>query len=431
MLIQFSVANFRSFKEASCLSMATDASTKELPENINMFQQSGKQKKKSALLKSAAIYGPNASGKSKLVDALGYMKFFIINAARQQRGDENSWVSPFKLDSITLEQPSVFEITFVLQSDQGKSIKYEYGFAVTKQRVVEEWLFEYRTSHATQLFVRTYEAKKKGYKWAFGGGLKVGDIHERTLENVLFLSKSAQENHKHLAPIFDWFRQTLIVISSQRDYEAMTRDCLKSDFENKKKRILHFLKDADVGITDLQIVKKNLEIDKKIFPSYMSHEEKIYIKDQMRMQLQSVHVMKDTGQKVAFNFLEDESDGTIAMLALAFILIEAIDKERVLVIDEFDKSLHPLLIKELIKAFHRFSRNSQLIFTTHDIEQMDEEMFRKDQIWLMEKNRQEASILYRLSDLKGIRKEHAFDRRYLLGAYGGLPILGKFDLRSK
>lgn len=433
MLIEFSVTNYRSVKETQTLSMITDGSTSELPANISMVQLPGtKQKKNQPLLRSAIIYGPNASGKSTLVDALGWMRYFIINAARQQRGDEILWVLPFKFNSKTLEQPSVFEITFALQHPSGKRIKYEYGFAITKHQVVEEWLYEYRTSHATKLFVRAYDHKKSKFKWEFGGGLKAGDTSQRTLDNVLFLSKAAQDNHEYLSPIFDWFHKTLDVLPSNRENSDICRKYFRTEFSTKKPRLLQFLQDADISITDLQILQKKSDFDEKKLPPDISPEQKAYIKDQFELQLKSVHIMKDTGKKVELDFFAEESDGTTAMLALASVFIPAIDKEKVLIIDELDKSLHPLLIKALLQAFHAYSENSQLIFTTHNLHQMDEKMFRKDQIWLMEKEHQtESSSLYRLSDLKGIRKEHAFDRRYTLGAYGALPILGNFDLRTK
>lgn len=412
MLINFSITNFRSFKGIQSLLMSTDASTEEIPKNINKLLLPGSHKKYTSLLKSAVIFGPNASGKSTLIDALEYMRSFIIDSARMQRGDEITWVSPFKLDPATLQEPSVFQVTFILPTDHGKNIKYEYGFAVTRERIVEEWLFEYRSSRATQLFVRSYKAKKHETIWSFKEGLKVGDIHKRTLENTLFLSKAAQENHEHLAPVFDWFRQTLVVQSSHRDNDSIIRNCIKNNFESRKEKILHFLHDADIGIADLQVMQKQIH------------------GDESGARLHSVHMMG--ANKVEFDFLNDESDGTIAMLALASILIDGLNKERIFVIDELDKSLHPLLIRGLVEAFHKFSNHSQLIFSTHDIQQMDEKLFRKDQIWLIEKKHPgESSLLYRLSDLKGIRKEHAFDRRYLLGAYGALPILGNFDMSTK
>ncbi|MGD0664220.1 MAG: ATP-binding protein [Rhabdochlamydiaceae bacterium] len=397
MLIEFSVTNFKAFKDTQTLKLSLDRATKGLMENIH---------KKSSLLKSAFIYGPNASGKSTLIEALRLMRFFIIESARTQRGDEINWAVPFRLNSETLEQPTVFEATFILQS----GIKYEYGFAATKTRVMEEWLLEYRSQRPTHLFKRSYNPRKKETKWDFKGGLRPGDIHKRTLENTLFLSKAAQENHEYLAPVFDWFRQNLVVQSAQRDNDSIIRNCMEGDFNEKKKKILHFLQDADVGITDLQILKTHEQLGR----------------------LQSVHIMQNTSRPVEFDFLNDESDGTISMLALASYLIDASTHSHVFVIDELDKSLHPLLIRELLLAFHKFTKNSQLIFTTHNIQHMDEELFRKDQIWFMEKNRpSESSSLFRLSDLKGIRKEHAFERRYLHGAYGALPILGKFDLGSK
>jgi hypothetical protein len=182
----------------------------------------------------------------------------------------------------------------------------------------------------------------------------------------------------------------------------------------------------------LQLTEKQLTIGGSRFPESVPDVELDLAKEQSGTKLQSIHVVHDTGQRVEFDFTRDESDGTQALLALASLFMEAADKAQVIVVDELDKNLHPLLIQMLLRAFHNFSKGSQLIFTTHNLHQMDEDQFRKDQIWLMEKDRlTESSFLYCLGDLKGIRKEHAFDRRYLLGAYGALPVLGEFDLRMK
>ena len=222
--------------------------------------------------------------------------------------------------------------------------------------------------------------------------------------------QAAQENHEQLTPVFDWFRQTLHVLSADRSNHTIIHEYLRTGFEVKKPSLLQFLHNADIGIVDLRLMRERDD----------GH------------QLQSIHLMRGSKQKVVFAFDAQESDGTRAMLALATFLTQAAHCPQVLFIDEIDKSLHPLLLKALFKAFHSLKMPSQLVFTLLDAQQMDEELFRKDQIWLMEKDHEKrASVLYSLADLKGIRKEHAFDRRYLSGAYGALPFLGKFDLGHK
>jgi len=433
MLIRFSVTNFRSIKETQFLSMEASHTISELPDHVsNVELTESNRQKQEHLLKSAVIFGPNASGKSNVVEALGHVGHFIINAARLQRGDEIKWGAPFKLDSKASGQPSVFEIVFVQKNRNGQTFKYEYGFALTSERIIEEWLLEYRSGRPTQLFSREYDPETQETSWHFGGGLKVGDIPQRTLDNVLFLSKAAQENHLVLSQVFDWFLHVLTVLPSTRNNNTIIQHYLKTDFEKRKSRLLRFLSDADIRIVDLQLTEKQLKIRGSRFPENVPDIESDLAKKQSGTKLQSIHVVRDTGQRVEFDFTRDESDGTQALLALASLFMEAADRKQVIVVDELDKNLHPLLIQMLLRAFHNFSKGSQLIFTTHNLHQMDEDQFRKDQIWLMEKDRlTESSFLYCLGDLKGIRKEHAFDRRYLLGAYGALPVLGEFDLRMK
>lgn len=433
MLVRFSVTNFRSIKETQSLSMEASRAISEMPTHISHIElMESNRPKQVNLLKSAVIFGPNASGKSNVVEALGHMRHFIINAARLQRGDEIKWVSPFKLDSRVSRLPSIFEIMFIQQTRNGQTFKYEYGFALTNERIVEEWLLEYRSGRPTQLYSRKYNPKTQETSWHFGGSLKVGDIPQRTLDNVLFLSKAAQENHPVLSQVFDWFLHVLTMLPSARNNNSIIQHYLKTDFEKKKSRLLQFLSDADISIVDLQLTEKQTTTGSNRFPESVPDRETDLIKEQLETKLQSIHLVHDTGQKVEFDFRYDESDGTQALLALASLFMEAADRKQVIVVDELDKNLHPLLIQTLLRAFHKYSQGSQLIFTTHNLHQLDEDQFRKDQIWLMEKDRQtESSFLYCLGDLKGIRKEHAFDRRYLLGAYGALPVLGEFNLRKK
>ena len=191
MLISFSVTNFRSIETKQTLSLLSCSSSELLENTFTLKLPGHKRKNTCSLLKTAALFGPNASGKSTFIRAMGHVRQFIIDAARIQRGDEIEWVEPFRLSAKAAAAPSVFEVAFVAGGKQ--PIKYEYGFAVTGKRIVGEWLFEYRSSRPTRLFSRSY-AKHK-YKWVFGEGFRAGDIHERTLECVPFLSKAAVRVH--------------------------------------------------------------------------------------------------------------------------------------------------------------------------------------------------------------------------------------------
>ncbi|MBT4936326.1 ATP-binding protein [Candidatus Peregrinibacteria bacterium] len=386
--------------------------------------------KKESLLKSLAIYGPNASGKSSLVDALGHMKHFVISSSTSmQRGEKIQWISPFKLDIDSVKSPSVFEITFIKENEEGVATKYEYGFAITKEQIIDEWLYEYRTKRSSRLFLREYDSVKGKYKWSFGKRFSGKAIAERTANNVLFLSKAAQENHPYLVSIFDWFSNVLCVISTgNRGRVSLMKEFIEN-FDLLKPKILHMLGDADLGIVDIAFEK--IDMDQIEVPDFFPEEVVLKLKEELTHNLRSVHKMPGTEESVSFDFLREESDGTKSILGLAKHWIEAAGKQQVIVVDELEKNLHPKLVRSLIEMFHRFSHGSQLIFTTHDIFQMDTSVFRRDQIVFAEKDHETQSTqLYKVSDIKGVRKEHVLDRRYMLGALGALPILGNFEIED-
>ncbi|MFW9873773.1 MAG: ATP/GTP-binding protein [Candidatus Thorarchaeota archaeon] len=430
MLIEFAVSNFRSIKERQILSMKTSFSSDGLPENTflpKIFSKS--PNKKIHLLKSLAIYGPNASGKSCLVDALGHIRDFIIHSAvEMQRGQKIQWISPFKLDLKTAKSPSIFEITFIKKNNKGIEIKYEYGFSATKDQIIDEWLYEYKKTRSSRLFLRKYNKTTDKYKWTFGKKFTAKTISERTANNILFLSKAAQENHQYLISIFDWFRKTLCVIPSDRKDRFSMKEFVEN-FDSLKPKILHMLNDADLGIIDISFEKRN--IDQIKLPEYVKKEFVDKLREEFAHRLQSIHKIPKTNKHVVFDFMSEESDGTYSILNLAKHWIEATKNQKVIIIDELEKSLHPKLVRSLIETFHHFSHGSQLIFTTHDVFQMDTSIFRRDQILFTEKEFETQSTqLYKLSDIKGVRKEHVIDRRYMLGAFGALPILGNFEIEK-
>lgn len=425
MLIQFSVANFRSIRERQTLSLVA-GSGKELPRNTFDLGRDNL-----TLLHSAGIYGGNATGKSNLLAAMQFAESFIISSAKDMQRGEPIEVEPFRLSSATEKQPSEFEFIFVLDN-----VRYQYGFSATRQRVVEEYLFVFKGAREQAWFQRLWNQENNAYDWApfsrsFKG--KLSDIREATRDNALFVSTAVQLNNEALAPVMEWFQKVLAVApmySLHYGFSAMQIE--KND--THKNDILHFLQTADIDIKDILINSKALTLDDLLedMPEPLKNALFESMKEKEGIKLREVtfmHRHNDSGEMVPFRF-EDESRGTRALFAASGPLLDVLKKGRVLIMDEIDSSLHPTLVHFLVDLFHNPETNpnhAQLIFVTHDTTLIDSDLLRRDQIWFVEKDTQQSTILYPLSDYSP-RKQESLQKGYLHGRYGGLPSVGRFGL---
>jgi AAA15 family ATPase/GTPase len=371
------------------------------------------------LLRSALIYGPNASGKTNVLRAIEFVKFFVLNSANSGWDIENQY-NPFKLFSTNRGQPSEFVVTFV----QDDSL-FEYGFSIDSKRVRSEWLIQYINSRGRELFSRHYVSAKAPYRWKLGPHLRgvKSTWKKATRENSLFLSTAIQLNNKQLQPVFDWFlRKLVIVFGAAALNHGLTIKLLES--QHGKSELLPFLKAADLGISDLIIEKKTLPNGPIVLPGPGA----FFVQDNPHAPPKVV-TMKTThecqgDENIALD-LEEESKGTQILVRSAGAWLNVLNNGEVLFIDEIDASMHPLITAFILRNFHserRNKKNAQLICTTHDVSLLDTKLVRRDQVWFTEKSPNGESRLFPLTDFH-VRQEDQLERWYMRGRYGAIPIV--------
>ncbi|MDI9311868.1 MAG: ATP-binding protein [Limnohabitans sp.] len=424
MILEFKVENFLSFRDLTTLSMVKAKSFKE-HKDTHCFTIDNKI----SLLKSAIIYGNNASGKSNLIEAMEFMKQIIINSFRDallENIDRKFPLEKFALNSNSEQKPSFFELSFF-----NNGTKYRYGFEIDYDKIVAEWLY-HTTSKEVYLFKRelqNIEINKSAFKEGLG---KEDDVKG----NVLFLSVLATLGKETSSSILEWLKKFNIINGiHDRDHKRYTIDKLKSD-KNFFNWVLHFIKfleisnlttrEEDVNEINLDTLREK-EKDEEII-NLLTSIHKIQSKQPKRDQLLTYHrkydenhVLVDT---ISFNFDKQESEGTKKLLYLLGPWYDTLKNGNVLIIDELDSRLHSHLTLRLIDFFHKSNVNqAQLICAVHDISLLNKKTFRRDQIWFVEKNQFGVSELISLADFKTdkVRNKSAFDKNYLGGQYGAIP----------
>jgi uncharacterized protein len=394
MLIEFSVGNYKSFRDVETFSMVATkikAKDSEVDEN-NTFKIDDDL----SLLKSAAIYGANASGKSNFAKALNFMRNFAIESSRGTQSSDLIPVEEFRLDSSNFGKPSFFEIVFLLNEKQ-----YRYGFEVNSQEVISEWLFYVPTVKEVKLFERR-NGKITPSSTQFKEGKGLAD---KTRKNALFLSVAAQFNGLVSQTILRWFSDFNLISGLEDVNRKVTANFIQTGLH--KDEIITFIKRLDLGINDIEIEEN------KIWTFHKKYNEE----------------GKQSGSEVFFMDFH-ESEGTNKLFSLAGPLMDTLQRGQILLIDEFDARLHPLITREIIKLFNSNatnSKNAQIIFTTHDTNLLTNKLFRRDQIWFAEKDRTEATHLHSLAEYK-VRNDASFENDYIQGRYGAIPFIG--DLKQ-
>jgi AAA15 family ATPase/GTPase len=414
MLIAFSVGNYRSFKEQVTLSLVAaglNSKPRELDTN-NVFTIGNELK----LLTSAAIYGANASGKSNLVAALSFMRSFILNSSRETRLRQPVGIQPFRLSSETDKHPSHFEIVFV-QGD----VLYRYGFVVSRNRIEQEWLYHTPGKKEGYLFERTHDMIQIN-KRSFPEGV---GLEERTRPNALFLSVAAQWNGKKAASLTDWFER-LTINSGLDDNDVRNGLAARFALTDYQRGIIQFIKQLDLGIDDIQLEQQ----PKRVVTIGASDGSQRQVTLGGFSEIITLHKKYNAaGESIAlepFQLLTNESQGTRRLFSLAEPILTALRSGTVLVIDEIDARLHPIITCEIIKLFNSpetNSRHAQLILTTHDTNLLRNNLFRRDQIWFIEKSGRGESMLYSLAEYR-VRNDASYEKNYIQGRYGAIPFIG-------
>ena len=423
MLVEFTVDNFKSIKDAVKFSMITSSK-----DEGNCFKNRNYN-----LLRSAIIYGANASGKSNFLRAMAFMSRFVLNRYKILQSTDSLPHVPFKLSTETENDSSKFEIVFFIDET-----KYRYGFELDNEKIYAEWLYADEKGKEAKLFVRDADEEEYVNPNKFKEGYIFFDKKINKIKvgaNQLFIWKCDQDDGEISKKILQWFNQFNMI--DGMDHQGYINYTMKKmENEDFKAQIVKLVKTADIGIDDLMVEEEDIPVE--VIESLPLPDD---IKTEMlseggvkSISLQTIHKKYDKDgeavDKVVFELEKEESKGTRKFFAMSAPILDTLRNGKVLIIDELDASLHPVLTQHLIKLFHDESINTkkaQLIFATHDTNLLNRHIFRRDQIWMTEKNQYGATDLYSLAQFKNVRKKEDFEKQYIQGKYGAIPYLGKFE----
>jgi AAA15 family ATPase/GTPase len=423
MIIEFAVTNFRSIKDRQVMDFRADGQigNKQLVDNIALPKD---RSYGNSLVKTVAIYGANASGKSNFLKALYALEFMVTNSDSFKLDKPIHTYEPFKLDKSSLNAPTIFEIEFIAKDKK----RYRYEIHFNKTTILKEKLDVYeldkKATFPTLIFNRTEE---KNIEWKEGKDFSL-------LSNQLLLSKAGTNDIPSIREAYRFFATYLFYAAAHSIFdEGMLRvtELILSDKTSEndklKKLIISIIQAADTGIKNIYtsgLVQSTEE---------MTEEEKNTNTKRSTKRIKTVHSRYENGVEVDdtdFD-LREESTGTMKLVGLAGIVAQALDDGSVIVMDELDKNLHPLLTRMIIGLFHNpdFNRkNAQLILSSHDISLIDNTLFRRDQIMLIDKDVLGKSSVKRLSDFTGISRVKQLEKWYMAGMFNAVPAINDYQI---
>jgi AAA15 family ATPase/GTPase len=419
MLLRFACKNFRSLRDEQELSLIATAGH-EHEENLIPAPSI-----KGRVVRSVAVYGANASGKTNVIQALRFFDWMIETSHTKGGPDSKIPRDRFVLDE-NGDDPSYFEADLLLEGQ-----RFTYGFEINDVEVIREWLYTYPSGKK----VIWYERADKN-PILFGRSLtgKNRVIESLTRKNSLFLSTAAQNNHEQLSPIFKWFEKGFHRIIPERRQPLSTAEfCTQNpQMVDNVKSLLKF---ADLGIVDFAISEEEVDPGmKEIFGALVkiskSNNGGVFDPPVTMPKIELIH----QGAALKRYKIEamEESSGTIAYFSILGPVLEALSKGTVLLIDELESSLHPSLATEIVRLFNDPKANcndAQFIFTTHEANLLNFDILRRDQIWFTEKDNEGATSLYPLSDFS-IRSDYNIAKGYLQGRFGAIPFLNDSFLKD-
>jgi uncharacterized protein len=421
MIISFEVQNFRSIYDPIRLDMLPSKMKGTKETDYNLFEI---PEHKLKVLKSAVIFGANASGKSNILKAFEFFEMFILNSIDLKLNQKIPF-NPFRLFRVAENEPSVFTMEFLVDAS-----RYEYSFSIDDTKVCEEYLISYSSRKPSEIFSRKHGESIK-FNANFKGEKK--SLESQLLDNQLLLTKGANNKFEPLMQVYEYFQKKFNVFTSDfSDHSYSLRKSYEDD--TFRKEIVNFLQVADTGIEDFFVRKEEVDQSSIKFADSFPDELKSMILERKSYQTNVSHVsFEREGDNNTTDVLwpiDEESDGTQKLLAIAGPIIDILKKGSVLIFDEINNSLHPLISRFLVDTFNNPEKNpkgAQLIFTTHDVTLLDNELFRRDQIWLVEKNRCGFTDFRSLCGFE-IRKDVPLEKWYLSGRFGALPIITDFKI---
>ncbi len=410
MVLEIRLSNFFSIKEEVILDLrAGNIDTKQSHKlKNNIFQYDDIK-----VLKTLALYGANASGKSNLIKVIRYCNAMIFESHNY---NENTFYNykKFKFDGYP-KKPSTYFIKFVIND-----IEYDYSFSLGNNEILTEKLYYYPKGRIAKIFDRNEsKGKTKRDKYSFGNSVikRPFDVAESTSNKTLFVSRASQMDRGIPKNIFLFFHQTFIL-----HYQRYSTNHFGTLVRQHEDKLLHALQLADSDIVRFkQMVRK--EKGKSVSVNFMTEESIFHEMEQENIEIQTYHKY---APKVAFDFLSEESLGTQKIFFIMLTILDVIKHDKILLVDEIEDSLHPQIIEYIMDLFSA-SKKSQLIFTTHNTHILDLNKFRKDQIWFVNKKEDGSSDLYSLYDYKDFRDSMDVEKAYLQGRFDAVPIIDNSD----
>ncbi len=394
MIIEFKAKNFLSIKDEMSFSMLASA-MKDVDAGAVALADTDL-----SVMEAAVVYGANASGKSNFIKAFAFFKHIVTHSFIGSQAGEEIAVENFRLNVATAKEPTTMELTFT----DGDHL-FRYGFVVDRKHICSEWLCR-RLCKKRAKEVVLFTRQEQDFTVHSKCQLMQELVNKKMVrQNALLLSVAAQFNDVTGVKILRWLANTAVLFGS--DDEKLWNSAIRQlDDGIMRKRITDFARYADLGIEEIELS------DNRVVSRHTQYADD----------------GRESGQ-VTFPFTENESEGTIKYFSLAVPVIDALDSGKRLIVDELDSRLHPLLVRRLVSLFNSAEVNrhgAQLIFTTHDTNLLGAGMFRRDQVWFVQKDNIGATELYSLAEYK-VRSTAAFEKEYLQGRYGATPILGDLE----
>lgn len=437
MLIDFTIRNFMSYRDEVSLSMVASKTVKECEGNNGMSNVSVMDNNE-RILRTAAIYGANGSGKSSVIAGMDIFKSMILQSFVDESVVKRISLLYYRFDVESVKNPISMQMIFICNGE-----RYRYGFEVGQDKVLTEWLYILREGSTKESYC--FKRERQNIKVNTKVVKRARGVDTKTRSNALYLSTAAQFNVEVAMKVKEWFRKRFNVLSGLDDTLAFTA---RTFMHNNliRSQILKMIAIVDNCIKDVSVRENVKEVNPQDspfdiltrlginMPSDASKQiEKI---EQHELEIKATHNLYNEGQIVGDESLsfKFESLGTTKLFALLGPFFDTIQNGGVLVIDEFGTSLHTQLSVELLKLFYSTMNTlgAQLIITTHDTNLLRKDLLRRDQIWFAEKSSDGASDLYSLVEYKinqanSVRNDASFSKDYLLGRYGAIPYFGNID----
>jgi AAA15 family ATPase/GTPase len=416
MIEEFSFENYKSFKEMNTLNM-TAAKLKSKYSKVDV-DPTIQLDDDVTLLKSKAIYGANASGKSNIVKAFGSFIRIVQHSVKDEQILEKH-MAPFFLSTETFDKPVFMQLVF-----RCEGVRYRYGFQADKEKIHSEWLYATPGKREQSFFIRDNDTLNSINKKNFPEGdmvMKLIDNEKGNTifrKNSLFLTSLAAFGVGKISKMLLNEISRFMVIDGLKHRGAFEQTTAMLELPGMKKLVQTFLSMADAGVNDLDTIDLSDETVGE--SSNLDKKRKIVValKDVYDADYKLI-------TKMPFPLSLFESEGTNKMYEISTFIINALRQGRVLVIDEFDARFHPLITRKIVELFNSpGNKNGQLIFVTHDTNLLSADLLRRDQIDFVEKDAYGASHLYTLVQFKGIRDTDPFEKNYIKGKYGAIPFVG-------